>query len=258
MTGAATEQPNAVAVARAFRTLHQNGFVPDYEKLLESAYRRILKPGSIVVEAGAHEGRHLKVFRECVGDSGKIIAFEPLPHLYKALVAAYRSDPVVRLHDVALGDRAGNETFRFFRNAPGFSGFKDRSVGMGLAPQIETFTVEVKLLDGMVHDLTALDYMKLDIEGAEISCLNGARATLARLRPIVSVEFGEPSYKPFGLTGNALYEFASSAGFVITDLFGNAMLSQDTWQAVCDCSYWDFFLVPREKLDDWQRSQAPI
>src|SRR6516165_8333277 len=51
----------------------------DYERLLQEAYEAFLSPGDIVVDVGAHLGRHTVPLSRCVSPGGQVFAVEPLP-----------------------------------------------------------------------------------------------------------------------------------------------------------------------------------
>jgi FkbM family methyltransferase len=236
----------AAAVAHAMHTLHQGIVVPDYEKLLESVYSKILRPGGVAVDVGAHAGRHLKRFASLVGPSGRVIGFEPIPQLAEALQSEpFENKSVTEIRQIALSDHTGTDTFRLAPDdALGVSGLKQRDFytdGMLL----RDIQVQIDTLDNQLADLTRLDFIKMDIEGSEIDCLNGGRKVIARHRPVISVEYGRPSYSAYGHTAETLFDWAVDNGYRISDLFGNEVESVDEWRNVCDVSFWDFLLRPR-------------
>ena len=82
----------------------------DYELRLEQHYRQWLKEGDTVLDVGAHIGRHLAPFLDCVGSTGQVLAFEPLPYAFKILKEKFTDTRAV-LHNVALGTVAGLADF---------------------------------------------------------------------------------------------------------------------------------------------------
>ena len=45
---------------------------------------------------------------------------------------------------------------------------------------------------------------------------------------------------------------AADMNYVASDLFGNLIETESDWLNICDVSYWDYFLIPRERVDDWK------
>jgi FkbM family methyltransferase len=240
----------AIIVAKAFGQFHDAIGFPDYELLLRRCYRRFLRPGHVVLDVGSHVGLHLEQFLDLVGPSGRAVAFEPIPALADALASKYRDRSNVDIRNMALADKPGRSAFLVLHKALGMSGFKQRA---GSGDQgAEKITVEIDTLDRQASDLRRLDYIKIDIEGAEIDCLRGARQTVNRFRPLISVEYGMPTYSLFGNTSMTLFEWAGEHGYIPSDLFGNLITRPDEWAVVCDYnSQWDFFLVPEERRHEW-------
>ena len=239
----------AIAVAKAFGQLHENVGFPDYERLLSRGYRRFLRPGDVVFDVGAHTGQHLEQFLDLVGPSGRAVAFEPIPALADVLARKFSGRTNVEIRNIALGHKPGSASFVVLHNALGMSGFKKRADNSD--QRAETIVVHVDTLDRQAAGLSHLDYIKMDIEGAEISCLRGSGQTVARYRPLISVEYGMPGYSLFGHTAMTLFEWASEHRYIPSDLFGNLIPRATEWVIVCDYSLWDFFLVPEERAQEW-------
>jgi FkbM family methyltransferase len=248
---------DALAVARAMHVLHNGVCVPDYEKLLEIAYHRFLwkipSHDLVIIDVGAHEGRHVEHFARFAASTGRVIAFEPLPDFARGLRARFRQ-PNVEVREFALGEHPGVTNFQHNRGIPGESGLRQRKSHVPVS--FEPVRVTVDTLDRQSADLQRLSYIKLDIEGGEIDCLRGGRETIMRLRPFISVEYGAPGYTVYGHTSLTLFNTASGLDYLISDLFGNVIETEAEWLSICDLSYWDYFLVPAERIDDWKECFA--
>ncbi len=222
----------------------------DYETILERDYRRFLGPGHVVVDVGAHQGRHTSVFASLVGEKGKVLAFEAAPAMF-GILSRLGLGAQVQLHNVALSDRSGESEFFFAEGTPGESGLRQIAYtdpGLARPTRIQ---VRLAKLDGYTADLRRLDYIKIDVEGAEIECIKGAAETIVRLRPVVSVEYGFRGYSTYGHKKETLFELAQQLGYAVADLFGNVIDSLELWQRACDNVYWDYFLVPAERATAW-------
>ena len=114
----------------------------------------------------------------------------------------------------------------------------------------------IRRLDEFLPNISNLRFVKIDVEGGEIACLRGAVRLLSKFRPYVSVEYGRPSYSAYGLSARSLYDIADSINYMIGDLFGGVCPDCATWEHVCDLSYWDWFLIPKEQVREWQARLA--
>ena len=234
----------AIAVVRALRAVH-TGVDPDYEKVLAKAYTRFLSqiPDPIIVDVGAYVGEHLAQFV----NFGRTIAFEPVPEFADALSQRFRQADV---RQMALGRAPSRAPFYFLPEASGMSGLQMRDTH-GRTSVTQPISVQVETLDRQLADLPYLTYVKMDIEGGEVDCLAGGRHTIARLRPLISVEFGRPSYAAYGQTALTMFECARGMNYVPSDLFGNLIETESEWLTICDNLYWDYFLVPAERTGEW-------
>lgn len=216
----------------------------DYEGILETQYRSFLKSDATIIDIGAHEGRHTKVFLE-VAPEGQILAVEPLPD--KAQILRSTLGPSVRLFQGALGEQEGRAKFVWAQGTPEESGFRERHYNDPQNARPTEIEVEVTTLDQLSRDLRRCDFVKIDVEGAELTALRGGASFLDRLRPIVSVEFGKPAYSVYGHEASDLFHFAKSRRYTLHDIFLNPVPDLDTWLAICDRATWDYFMIPDEQ-----------
>ncbi len=238
---------SASAAADDCHRLHHSGVVPHYEDILASGYRRFLKAGDIAVDIGVNHGIHFDRLKKCVGPTGHVVGFEPVPDF--VAVVQSRHGKGIDLRQKALSSEPGRGQFLHMTKAIGESGFKERdSEGDRGA---KTIYVEISTLDAELGDAPRIDFIKIDTEGHELSALRGGGKVIARTRPIISAEYGKPTYSLYGLTAESLHDWTEQAGYQISDLFGNIVRSREEWLYVCDRSYWDYFLIPKERSAWW-------
>lgn len=235
----------------------RHGISLPYEDILRDNYRSFLAAGSVVVDVGAHVGEHLESFLDIAWPDGSVLAFEAIPSLATDLRQRFSDkNRILEVHNVALSDYEGKSEFVFAEGTPGESGLKERRFNCPEFARPRKIEVEVRRLDDCVGSLSRLDYMKIDIEGGEVDCIKGGLATIQRYRPIISTEYGEASYSVYGYQQRTLWELAQSIGYTCFDIFGNRLETADAWCAACDEVYWDYFLIPREKLDFFESRVA--
>ncbi len=159
----------------------------------------LLKPGMVFFDVGGHVGQYTLVASRLVGDAGEVHSFEPDPESFRALRGNVRLNKLknVRLNNVALSNE--NKTTTFYLAAT--SNLGDNSLSppdtySGARCEVKCITLDHYL---ETRRIDRVDFMKVDIEGAELLMLQGAKRlfTLKR-RPIIVMEFEEPRQKAFG------------------------------------------------------------
>jgi FkbM family methyltransferase len=147
--------------------------------------RVAVEPGDVVLDIGGCWGDTALYFAKLVGPSGKVYTFEFDPENLEVMRAnlALNPDLASRIEIVerALWDRSG-EVLRFAQFGRMTSVSADADHGSGL----ETETVT---LDDFVEQagLSTLGFVKMDVEGAELNVLRGARDSLKRFAPRLAV-----------------------------------------------------------------------
>lgn len=165
------------------------------------ALSRLLAPGAVFVDIGAHIGFFTILSAHLVGEAGQVHAFEPDPILFERLRANTSGLPQVKLHELAISGRSGKVIFR--RGIPGESGW---GTLMDL-PGRQCQDVQSMTLDEWVRrnaDVSRIDVMKVDAEGSELAILAGGERTLSSWRPRLLLEVNEPLLHHEGTSGEAL------------------------------------------------------
>lgn len=134
-----------------------------------------LRPGGLAVDCGAHAGRLTRALAETGAD---VVAFEPDPVPFAKLSAALSDRPNVTLHQAAVG--ISDAQAPLFRLA----GFDEnplprarRSTVVPRANLTERSDVSVEVLDlpkqiaDWAERYGRVDFLKLDVEGAELDIL---------------------------------------------------------------------------------------
>jgi FkbM family methyltransferase len=219
------------------------------EKVLADNYRKFLRYGDWVADVGAHDGLHTREFCVIVGRAGRVIAFEPLESCYSRLQREFKRHPNVKMVKVALSNFVGSDIpFTHAAGTPQESGLKRRRFRFPNRARPREIRVDVTTLDRIIGDWPRLDYLKVDIEGAELDCLEGGEQIISRCRPIISFECGIDAYEHYGKLSSDFLDYARRHNYRIFDLFGNDISSSKVWHSVLDRGEMeDFFFVPEEQ-----------
>lgn len=169
--------PNDICIGRSL------DLYGEYSEAEVEAFRRLVRPGQTVVEAGANIGAHTVFLAQHVGPKGRVIAFEPQRIVYQMLCAnlALNNIPNVECRQLAAGAEHG------VLKVPVFDlRYENNLGGLALGEYEQGEPVPVVPLDA--QDLTQCHFLKVDVEGMEEDVLRGAVGLINRSRPIIFVE----------------------------------------------------------------------
>lgn len=179
-----------------------------YELRKTAEVQSRLRPGSVFVDVGSSEGDFALIAARIVGPSGRVQAFEP----DAGNIAIIRDNVAlngfawVDVHPVALSDRDGEA--ELFRSS--VSGWHSLLAGLENRDR-DVVTVPVARLDSFAFD--RVDMIKVDVEGVEVAVLEGARASIARHRPVILLD----THPSLGADIARLQAFADELGYDILD-----------------------------------------
>jgi FkbM family methyltransferase len=134
------------------------------------------------VDVGANIGNHVHFFSRL---GARCVAFEPARDSFRLL---QMNAPDAQMHECALAEKTGSERFVTYESHMGnsnlISSFSGEIQPWGNNAQV--CEVETRTLDSF--DLERITLLKIDVEGAEMRVLRGAKETLERLKPVIWIE----------------------------------------------------------------------
>lgn len=132
----------------------------------------------VYVDAGAFDGDSCRLFIERVGGKfDTIYAFEPDPDTFKKLESNFAGED--RLHPINAGLFDEEKVLRFMN---------DGSRGSTLVESTDGNTVEIDVIDlDTVLDGNRVTLIKMNIEGAELPALDGAKQSIRKWRPKLAI-----------------------------------------------------------------------
>lgn len=174
---------------------------------------RFLQPGMTVLDVGAHHGFYTLLASTKVGATGKVITFEPSPRerirLVRHLRLNHRTN--VTVLPWALAEHDGYENLNVVAG-------RDTGCNSLRPPFVSepTYLVQVegKSLDSCIPATTQVDFMKMDVEGAELGVLRGATQLLTRRpRPVILCEVSDTRTRPWGYSSGEIVDYLAKLEF---------------------------------------------
>lgn len=197
------------------------GALTEEDRQTFATYRRFTRPGGVVLDIGANLGLHARQFARIVGKQGRVYAFEPTPEVFGCLTYNTRRWPNITC--VCKAAFRENTTLSFGINSVSCTG---NAIATGGADQAQTITVEAVSLDSWAaNEKTGrVDFVKIDVEGAECDVLAGM-ANLVRANPelVLVIEYCLKNLAQFNVTPAQYFNSVEQLGLKLfrQDAAGN-------------------------------------
>ena len=163
-------------------------FFGEYEQDTNTVLSKYIKKGDVVIEAGANIGSETLLISKLVGQ-GSVYGFEPNPYTFERLSinVSVNSLTNVKVFDCALGESDGNINFNIYPKNFCNPGMSSKYME---TPITQKITVVQKTLDSFIkqNNIDKVDFLKMDIQGAEMDLLLGAGETIRKHKPTVFLE----------------------------------------------------------------------
>jgi FkbM family methyltransferase len=157
----------------------------EYEPEVSWIYSYLLRTGDTFIDGGAHIGYLTLLASSCVGPAGSVHSFEPVSSTHAALARNVERNRAtnVRLNQMALGPRTGTLDLELPIDPDGEGilawGATAIQVGRGALERVPMTTLDEYAERA---GLRSVRLLKLDLEGAELGALEGARGLLKHKR----------------------------------------------------------------------------
>jgi FkbM family methyltransferase len=172
--------------------LHKTYVFGTHEPGVVHGLEELVQPGWTAIDVGANIGYFTLLMAKRVGAQGKVIAFEPLAENFKLLKENIELNGHTNIVAENLALMSRTERIELRSATPGAITWV-ASVKIDQNSAVESQSVEAVTLDEYVKNkgIAKVDFLKIDVEGAEASVLEGAANVLNRDKPILLIEMHE-------------------------------------------------------------------
>ena len=162
-----------------------------HEKPVQDFIKKSLTPSSTFIDIGANIGKYTIIAGRSISKSkgsGKVIAIEPESYNYSALLKNISLNNLNNVIPVNCACFSSNKNLKFYveRSGSGFNSIYKKA-------NFNEVVVKGFMLDTILakHKIKKVDLIKLDVEGAEIEVLKGAKNVLKHSHPMIVFECWE-------------------------------------------------------------------
>lgn len=172
--------------------LHKTYVFGTYEPGVVKGLEELIRPGWTTIDVGANIGYFTLLMANRVGPQGKVIAFEPLAENFRILQENIKLNGHANVVAENLALMSRTERIELRSATPGAITWV-ASVRIDQNSAVESQSVEAVTLDEYVqkNGIAKVDFLKIDVEGAEASVLEGATNVLNRDQPTLLIEMHE-------------------------------------------------------------------
>jgi len=177
---------------------------------------QMVKPGMVILDIGAHVGYYARLFAQLAGEGGQVIAFEPHPRTHEVLKTNVDKLKNVTPLQLAVAEQEGTaELYDYLMMSASGSLHYDESMAdlqraqigeYDIAPrqssefEMQTFNIKTVPIDKCLMELgiEQVDFVKMDIEGAEMGALRSMKQTIAKSPNLALImEYNPQALKAF-------------------------------------------------------------
>ncbi len=205
------EQPQALALLER-----------EHDRTLFAAMKKLVRPGDMVFDVGAHVGELSVPLARLCGPHGKVIAFEPIAES----CAQFRENiqlnecENVTLHASAVGEHTGTVRMNVFPAAYSAWNSQGRPVYAGAdgvpAAMSTPVNVPCTTLDEFcaAHGISRIHFLKVDVEGYERDVFQGAARLLGERRiDTICFEISQIPLRGAGRSAREVFQTLEGAGY---------------------------------------------
>ena len=174
-------------------------------------YLEYVKAGDYVIDVGANYGIITLLLSDITGRKGKVFSYEALVPVFETLqknLRALRFYDNVCAFNLAVSDSNEMISITVPGDDFGQASMKTHQTGSWLlSDKITSYQCQGIQLDEHLKGGAKIDFIKLDIEGAELLALKGAVDILKRFKPVLYIEIYKGWTKEFGYHPIDIYQF---------------------------------------------------
>jgi len=183
----------------------------DYERKELEMMRNFIGLKSVILDIGSNIGWYSLNYSR-LAKKGLIFAYEPVPKTFKYLKENIELNGTKNIAPFNFGLSDVNKTLTFYYD-PGLSGSTSMRRLHEDRKKIK-IKCKVKRLDDIKLRTKRIDFIKCDIEGAEIFAIKGGLKTIDRHKPVLFLEMLRKWAKKFGYHPNDIIKIMNKIGYL--------------------------------------------
>lgn len=184
----------------------------DFDQSALNSYMKYFKEGGVLLNIGANIGCYAYAF---VNKARKIICFEPNKEAFDCLEYNLSKFKNVELHFKAVSE-----------NEVGYDVISENdNVGMAYISENNQSELKTTTIDKL--NLEELDFILIDVEGYELSVLNGGHYTINKFKPIMIIEINDHTLNRFNLKREMIFNWLKENQYEFRNIYQDIPIDDD-------------------------------
>jgi FkbM family methyltransferase len=183
-----------------------------YEKECLEMILKLIPEKAVIFDIGANIGWFTLTIAKSIKNT-QIYAFEPIKHTYQQLAYNLKLNNInnVKAVNSALGENEGTTSFFYYKEGSGNASMRKLSSEY----KAERVKGKVMKLDDFVakNRIKRIDFLKCDVEGAELMVFKGGLESIKKFKPVIFAELLRKWSKPFGYHPNDVIDLLGDIGY---------------------------------------------
>lgn len=200
-----------------------------YHEFNEWRYlHRFLKPNMVFIDIGANQGEYA-LFAAKRLKEGMVLAFEPVDSFFNQLGINVKLNGFtnIRCFNCGLGQAPASMPIYMAKETQAMAHEGLATIYPSDDRGHFVQDIQIEVFDDMVNTLAInrLDMVKIDVEGSELSVLNGMKKTILKFRPHILIEMNEATFNTAGYELTTVLEFFSKLNYTAYSINKTGKLS---------------------------------
>lgn len=242
--------------------IHESGTAHYFNdtEFFSKFYSLVLDKSSDVIDLGFNVGMQAELFLKIT--DGNVYGFEASKRIFEFASEKFKDESRVILFNKAVSNVNGSA--EFIDTDVWGAGSLQHTAGMdycGVGDNYSKYKVDLVTLDDVLPDIKNIKLIKLDIEGAEILAMDGAKNLIKFNRPFMVMEYCHNAlsfeFRNQKIQKDSLFHFAQEIGYKVYNIYGICLSNYDVWSTSILQDTADVFLIPDEQHEYWATQLLP-
>jgi FkbM family methyltransferase len=183
------------------------GFEKDLQLII-----KLLKPGAVIIDVGANMGLWALTLAHTARSAGTVIACEPSADTYKTLKRNIELNKLTNVHPLPIAFSNVKDRVRLYHDVDPCRHSLGNIARRGKA---DFEDIETETMDAVLQSLgvSKVDFIKIDVEGAEELVLAGCGTAISQSKPIILFEINGPAAASLGLDKFGAWKLLEKHGY---------------------------------------------